>query len=478
MGIVFVCAPLLLSTLGASRFGVLMIVLLIPSLAVQLDFGLGTSAIRRLSQELESGPIRLRGLLRIYFIAFALLALLSGMLMLLAGPSLLDLLGFRAILSDAEARSLVFASAVWFAIALISTSPSLIARASNSLAALASVQTLGSLGIWGGALMLVRGGHSLASVAWLGVATNLVSALVLATAVRRHVSHARAPGRHIEILRGDTSFSANVFLAQLAGLVAFQMDRVLIASLASPAVAGAYALCTSISGRMSAAVGAMGGFVFPHVSRMHAAGEEAQLGAFIAAMERSVAVLIVPMLLPGVMLAAPFLQLWVKDFATPELITTFRILWVALALPAFSIPIGNAVIATGIARLAAQFAWLTASVESVGIVLLTPRWGLIGAAVAVLAGMSTSFVFAWVAKKRLRLGRSQDLRFWISLAVGLLGQFAVLAAFAGAPPSWPLLLVAGTLSWSVFFIARAILGSLFPEEIGVAARFISMFRQG
>ena len=57
LGVVFVVSPKLLHLLGADRFGVLMIVLVTPLIASQLDFGITSAAVRRLAGRLSVGRI-------------------------------------------------------------------------------------------------------------------------------------------------------------------------------------------------------------------------------------------------------------------------------------------------------------------------------------------------------------------------------------------------------------------------------------
>src|SRR5258706_14877170 len=55
--VVFIAIPPLLATLGPARFGVTMIVLLTPNLAVLLDWGLTASGVRRVAVLSAAGPI-------------------------------------------------------------------------------------------------------------------------------------------------------------------------------------------------------------------------------------------------------------------------------------------------------------------------------------------------------------------------------------------------------------------------------------
>ena len=104
-------------------------------------------------------------------------------------------------------------------------------------------------------------------------------------------------------------------------------------------------------------------------------GSRERITEFVEALERGVIAIVAPLLLPGVLLAAPFFRLWLGEQGTREVVTVFRILWIAFCIPAFSIPVSTIVAAHGKAGLPAQFATLTAIVVVIAIAVLVPRWG-------------------------------------------------------------------------------------------------------
>ena len=53
--VVFLLTPRLLHLLGPERFGILMVLLVTPVIASQIDFGLALSAVRRLAADLNKG---------------------------------------------------------------------------------------------------------------------------------------------------------------------------------------------------------------------------------------------------------------------------------------------------------------------------------------------------------------------------------------------------------------------------------------
>ena len=181
----------------------------------------------------------------------------------------------------------------------------------------------------------------------LGIAVSALSAVLLAFAVHRMVRWDSTLSFKVSIPARDIHFAGGMFVAQIASTIAYQADRILISSFGSPAVAGAYALCANVANKPLAAVVAITSFAFPHASGLHLGGARDELGALLHALDRAVAVVVIPLLLPALWLAQPFLTLWLGDYATPELALAFQVLLIAFAIPAFAVPVGHVLAASG-----------------------------------------------------------------------------------------------------------------------------------
>ncbi len=90
--VVFLLTPRLLHLLGPERFGILMVALVTPIIASQIDLGLAASAVRRLAADLNSGQIDGPRTLAPYLVAFFALALVFGALVWFASGWLADTL--------------------------------------------------------------------------------------------------------------------------------------------------------------------------------------------------------------------------------------------------------------------------------------------------------------------------------------------------------------------------------------------------
>ena len=464
LAVIFIVTPPLLRSLGAERFGVLMICFVTPLLAVQFDFGLTSLAVRRLSALLASGRVDAGQTLTTFAGAMSVLGLALGGLVWVAAYQLGDGLGFAAILGAATAAELVRWCSVWIAVSLMTVVPGILARSAQSFVLITALQTVSTALLWGGALALARAGRPMHEVVALGIALSTSTAAVTTLAVRRSIDW-QGPWRlDPAMLRSGARFSAGMFASQLASAVVYQGDRILVSAVGSPAAAGVYALCANVANKALAAVVALTSFAFPHATGLHAAGSREGVAQFLDALDRGVIAIVAPLLLPGVFLAAPFFRLWLGDQGTPEVITVFRILWVAFCIPAFSVPVSSVVAAHGNAALPARFAALTAVVVVTAIVILVPHWSASGAAIAMLLGLGTSLVFRVVARRSLGLkAPAGQLRFLSGIAIGLACQLVVLLVAKNAS-NWLQWVGGAAAAVTVFYFVRAIFGLLSPEE--------------
>ena len=348
---------------------------------------------------------------------------------------------------------------------LATLTPGIVARGAQALILISIVQTATTLMLWLGAWMLLRQGALLVSIVGLGLAITIFAGSATMVALR-HLIDWSGPMRFApQLISKDAQFSAGMFAAQLAGTLVNQGDRMLVAAVGSPAMAGLYALCVNIANKSVAAVVAITSFVFPHVSGLRSTGQDSATGGLVHALDRAVAVLLVPVLVPGLLLAPIFLDLWLGDFATPQLASTFRILLIAFAILAFAIPISNVFVAGGKSGMSARYAWLTAAIVLCTMYFAVPRFGLIGAAVAMLLGYSTSLLFAANARRALGIPPAEHrVRFWLGLALGCAAQSGLIATLGPRIAGWLGLLALGAAAWASFYVVRALVSTLSPEE--------------
>lgn len=475
--VVFLVAPALLRALGIARFGVLMTVFIAPLIAFHLDFGLVTAGVRRIALRLTEGKVDASGTLASLTLALGVIGLLLGGTLAVLSAPVSSALGFTDVLSADEGVILIQTSAAWIMVSLLSAVPTLVARAAQALTWLAATQTVTTTALWLGALILARNAQPLSYTVALGIALSIASAGATLLAVRSRIDWTGSFRIRRNLVVDDANFVIGTFVSQLAGSVVFYGDRVLVSLLGSPAMAGAYALCVNVANKTLAAIVAMTSFAFPHASGLTAQQDRRQFEQLSQSLDRAVIVIIAPLLALGIALAGPFLRLWLAEFSSDELVTTFQILWLAFTIPAFAVPMSYLLAASGNAQLAARYSTLAAAVVLIAMPLLIPPLGLTGAALATLLGMSISPIFSLAVRRKLRLTPGADrARFWMGIVCGVVAEIAVLAVFTTAIKTWAELLLIGAASWLTFYLTRATLRLLSPEEAQLVCKSANAIR--
>ncbi len=255
------------------------------------------------------------------------------------------------------------------------------------------------------------------------------------------------------LLFEDARFSAGMFAAQAAGTLVNQGDRVLVAHSARRR----WPACTHLHQHRKQVGSGGSGHYFVRVS---ACGRPAGLrtargddGLVMRSIERS------PLYYSGfgtgAVAGGDFLGLWLGDFATPEWPPRFESFWSHLP----SWPLRYRSVTFSLRAESRGCLRATPGSRPARVwhdVLLVPRFGLVGAAGAMLLGYSTSLLFAANARRTLRIPPAERrVRFWLGLALGCAAQWRCCSAWsAGYRLAWVLAL--GTAAWASFYLVRAI----------------------
>jgi O-antigen/teichoic acid export membrane protein len=260
-------------------------------------------------------------------------------------------------------------------------------------------------------------------------------------------------------------------------VVAFQLDRLIIVSLASPAAAGIYALCVAVANKSLFAISALTSFSFPRVAAMRGRDEAAEIGSFLQAVLRVALVLVTPIMVPALVLSGPFLSLWLGNAAGDDAVHLLQLLWIGYGIAAVCAPATHVITGTGTSKLAATFAWVTAILLMLSMLVLVPRFGLVGAGFANVFALSSSFVFvAFVRRQLAAPADPKRRRMYTGLVAGMLAQAGVLAVMAPLARSWGMFFLTGLLTLAVFQLVRWSLRSLTGEEVRLINSLISRLR--
>lgn len=463
-----VVTPLVVQALGAELYGVYAFVVgIATSLAALLSPG---RALVRYVATRPGGGLDAAGGRMVA--AAALLAAIAGAVVSLAlasaaGWAVDDLLGFAGGLRGPARAALVVAlGAVPFLMAgqaLAATAQGLhrFDKSSRVTLAVAVLLTAGN-----GALA-VGGAPLVALVAWF-TAVSLLSCAAYWRLARGLVpSSSLLPLPSLGALMPHLYFGAAVFASQVPGHLLLLFERTWILGSSGAQQFAIYSISMLVGLSLHAATASVGVVLFPIAASAIARGQVGALrGTYRRAAKLAVA-LLAPAVVTLVVAAAPLLAVWVgEEFAAPGAVV---LSWhaVAFGLLGFAVLPWQLVEALGRPRWNAALATSWLVLNGVALVLLTPLWGIGGAAAARLVGMLTIPLYEVVVE--YRLFGAPLWRFW-ARTLASVGAAGVLMAglqrwiLARMQPGVVTLAAVAFLGGSVFVATLWALRYLSPDE--------------
>ena len=187
-------------------------------------------------------------------------------------------------------------------------------------------------------------------------------------------------------------------VTELAAVVIYALDRVILGLFRSAATVGLYEGPVRVHNLIRAVNGALSVTVLPTASRLHAGGDERRLRELVVRGSRYTLALIVPLTVTGMVLGSDILAVWLgEEFREggPALAILISY-WLANASLGV---IGPLLVAVGRARKVAQYAWTVALMNLVLSLALTPSLGLIG----VTLGTTIPYLLVYPLMLRLAL---------------------------------------------------------------------------
>jgi len=147
--------------------------------------------------------------------------------------------------------------------------------------------------------------------------TNLVESLILAWLVHRRLPHLRFVPRQVdrETIRAVRGYSADAFVAMLAGRLAFQTDAFVIGRFLNLAAIGHFAVANKVVDLAKTILRSATTTLTPAISASEARGDFDAVRAFVIHGTRLSLYLVLPIQVGLFFFGRPFLELWIPDYA-------------------------------------------------------------------------------------------------------------------------------------------------------------------
>jgi O-antigen/teichoic acid export membrane protein len=221
-----------------------------------------------------------------------------------------------------------------------------------------------------------------------------VSARVFRVGVRFRRSDVSLP-----LAREMLGVSAYLFVAGLADIVIYSLDRVILAAFRGTAKVGLYEGAARPHNLIRQLHGTLLLTVVPVASRYIAEGDHARIRDLLLRGTRYVLAIVAPVTTVLIVLAAPLLEIWLGDRYRPAAFA-LAVLSSYWLIGANTGVIGSMLLAAGRVKFLARFAWAVAVANLVLSLILTPWLGLDG----VVLGTTIPYVLfqPWFLWKGMR----------------------------------------------------------------------------
>jgi len=427
----FVLVPIYIRVLGVEAYGIIVLFASAQAVMVFLDLGLSTALNRELASlqihRVDARGIRdtVRTLELLYWGAAVFMAVAS-----MPAARLLTAHWVRPV--ELPPASVVQALGI-MGVALATQFPYTLYAAglmgvqrhvllNRILIAATSVRALGTLAVLYWLAPTVQG-----FMTWQAVSGLIQSSLGL-LGLWRSLPPSGVRARFIVgSLRHLSRFSVGVFGISATALILTQADKILLSRLLTLDALGYYGLASLAASVLSLVALPLFNTVFPRLTSLAAARDEARLGNTYRAASQAAAVLVVPAATVLILFSRDLLWLWTRDVATADQAHRLvSLLAIGTALNGIAQVPYALQLALGWTKLAFVANSLSIMVLLPLLVFLVPRWGAFGAAlvwIALNVGYVV-FVVAWMHRKVL-VG---ELRRWYISDVGLPAVAALAAA--------------------------------------------------
>lgn len=415
--VLFVTTPFIALGLGPDRYGLYTLLFLLLGYSTALDFGLSFALVKHVAEhDSETHRTEIDSFVNTATAVYAIIAAAFGFALITGRGWIADnLLHVPPELAhDAQVSIVLVACSIPF-----TTASTIFGAVLRGLLRFKYVSILSMLNVSLysiGATILVTSGASLgAVVGWYGAVTVTI-ALAQWIVLRRLL-----PGFNLRLrveyvrLRQLFGFGSFMAINQVGRIALLQLDRLVIARVLSVAMAGYYAVPFSISQRLNMLGGAAATVAFPHSSASTSRGEIEDFRKQHMQSARLVAWLTLAPTVAIVALADQILRYWMNpDFA---LNGTWPLRFLAIGVLWISIASFDAVSIEGSGRpwVTAVFIAITGGINIIGLLLMTPRWGLPGAAASVAISLVVlAALDVWFCSRRVT---HSSLRLWARLVL-------------------------------------------------------------
>lgn len=333
MGLSLVTIPIYIDVIGEARYGVLAIAWLLLGYFGLFDLGLGRATAQRIASLGDASPAQLAST---FWTALAMNVSLGAIGGLVIWPVAIYFFG-QVFSVDAALRPELAAAIPWLVLAVpLATLSGVLTGALQGRAQFLELNLISvSSSVLIQLLPLAVAWFHGTDLAWLlpaVILARVVTLTLLFFRCRVHVFQSFAPQVSRTLAKGLLQFGGWVTVTSLVGPMMVILDRFVIGAALGAKAVTYYTVPFQLAERSTVLPGALASALFP---RLAAAGTE-EAGRLAAMAIRSLAVVMTPVMLVGLLLVEPFLQWWLSPEFAAQAGFTAQILLLGFWINAFA----------------------------------------------------------------------------------------------------------------------------------------------
>lgn len=408
VALTIVLTPVILHFIGTEDYGIFALAMVFISFVGLLDIGMGPAVVRFLSVSLATSDYReARAVLGVGLTFFTGVGVIGLILALIGGQLLPDILSLSPDHSELATFAISLAG-VGFFFTIIRAPYTAIPGALQRFDTVTVGNLVSTTAGAAGTVAVLAAGWGLRGLMIVTTLQPVLFLLMVVRSNRRLLPELKVrPAFEGPLMRRMVSFSAYSFVSNMAGTILFQIDKIVLGSLANVSLVTYYVVPGNVAQRLHTGVSQLASVTLPVSADLHARQERAALAAIYVRATRALVLVIVSLCVPAFVFARQLLFEWVGESFADTSFGALRILIVTYALLALTALPYFISLGVGRPRILALFNVITAAINVVLIFVLIPPYGLIGAAVAYLASTVTvPFLIVYLERRVLALERS------------------------------------------------------------------------
>lgn len=396
--------PFIVHRLDVSVYGLFTLLLAFTAYFAMLDLGFGYATTKYVAEFRARGDVAaVQKIASTSLTAYLVLALAGGLGLAALSPLLIhDVLAVPARLRPL-AQTAFLVSSLGFSLTMILQAFQAFPNALQRMELTTRRTIVFTTASTGGIVGVLALGHGLLAVLAVQVVVNAFAVAAFFLLARRLLPEIRLrPGFDRATFRMLARFSLLKFANNVSTNTVMQIDKVLVGALVSLGAVGFYFVPLQLAQRLTTVVGAVAVAFLPAASALHGRSDREHLVELYLRATKVVAVLGLPLAALLVVFAHPILEFWIDPQFADKGALTLQLLSVGYGINIFStIP---AITSDSLGRpgVTAAFSIASACLNVALSLFLIPRFGIVGAALAIGINSATLVpYFLWYVHRRV-----------------------------------------------------------------------------